>query len=1275
MNVYDPDNDVADLDPEAQEAPQVQAVGPTVNVPDNFNVMGASSQVFDPDNEPPAQQEYASTNPADEPQFAGHQKKSLREMMGERRDLLFDSSGTFAERMAKRDAKEREIAGETKRLWKDESIIGHAISAYKKGVFDKPLSELIKSGKEVVGKQVENFSLRKLVDFAIKKPGKFGDALVDSVVADPELLLPFFWEALGGRVGAVGMRLAGEVGQATGKALEVGLTGAGVAGGMSTARQLDEKGFINPSDLMDEMKVGAALAAGMSVVGTLAGRVAGVKPKEVMPSVEYHMQEGDDIMTAMSKAMEEKGVPKAEADELAAALKKTGDEDSDKNFLSLRKEVEAMLPKEEAPQVMTSKQAQADLGRMAKELQASRKSGEISESDFNRMMEGVKQSEAARVAKEIEPVQVHDPDVPLRDEQAMEAAAAKQRIETGQAKAVGEEPSTLAARAQQIMSMKTMSPSQAKELTDIKTYLEVLPEMGASQKDAAAMITSQAKAFVEAKLPGASLDVAAKVEAPRLMLGETSAGMRQRGVMSPEMAKWIGATAAGAATVGYFSDDKAKGAAIGAALVLGGPIAMKAIRGMNRSANEAAEIGIKKFASLKRDPKIMKQTDDIISAHEGLIATRGIQADRHMAAIKKLVPKADRQIELGRAIQAGKIHTLSPNEQAAAVAHQEFVKDIGDRAVSKGLIDALINDGTYLTGMWKDSEKARALFSAANANTRFSKHKIIPDYDTGIAFGLEPKSQNVGEIDNMYAKAMGRAEANLELLNTLKTVKVDGINAKPIMTGEERSLAIAKLMNKPNLNAIEQSELTTLTKYKQNPHPQLQGMFLHPEMAPSLGHVFYSTNIPPYLNTMLAVSAAAKSGLFAMSLFHVKSLIEVGIGVAIGMRSKKVFTGMPEMYRTIQKGAAGDFAERAVGKGLNISHGGFDMDGDMVTKLLNTASDTIDKLPVAGKALSLPVKGLGKIQEALMDGLWGRLHPSAKLSTVSVAYEKALLKHAKIHAKDPTAKVPSPDEILGEVVQVTNDLYGGINWRKITDSIQNRWLHKQMSSLSNPEGLRALRIALIAPDWLVSTVRAGVKGGISAAKGFIPGTKMSIADDMYRRYFLGMGLTAAVLMEGVQQAKTGTHFWENEDPLSIDNGDGTSTNLFKHFGEIFHLMADPANFTVNKIGYLPKESVSQLGSREYVSTKGSPPMENTSPVGRVGHALKGMLPISSQEVIAGRPGRALSGALGFPTKGTSREERLEQRAARVAKRNSVEGMEIARKQKEARQRLRHNRGE
>ncbi len=332
--------------------------------------------------------------------------------------------------------------------------------------------------------------------------------------------------------------------------------------------------------------------------------------------------------------------------------------------------------------------------------------------------------------------------------------------------------------------------------------------------------------------------------------------------------------------------------------------------------------------------------------------------------------------------------------------------------------------------------------------------------------------------------------------------------------------------------------------------------------------------------------------------------------------------------------------------------------------MLKLTSKTIDKIPVAGKAVSLPIKGVEQLNKANNFVLWDYLHPSAKLATVNAAYEKATLKYAKIQAKDPAAKVPSPDKILEEVVGVTNTLFGGIQWRKMVDTIENRWLHKQLSSLTNPQGNRALRLALIAPDWLVSSVVAGVKGGMKTVKGLIPGTEMSIADDMYRRYFLGSALMGAVIMEGMQQHYTGKHFWENEDPLSVDFGDGTSMNVFKHFGEIFHLFADPRGFIVNKLGPLPKEAVAQLLSKEYVSTKRMPPMQDDSLSGRVGHALKSMLPISAQEVIQGHTGRALSGAVGLPTKGMTREERMAQRKARAAARNTPEAKEARRKIRE-----------
>lgn len=1046
-------------------------------------------------------------------------------------------------------------------LWTEESVPARLKSAYDKGVFDKPIGELVKDA----GDAVKDFKVSDVVNAAKNKPGKFMGELVNAVVADPYLLLPVFWEALGGRLATAGAQVAGRVGAAAGRAVETGLTGAGVAGGVSAAKQLDEAGFIDPGKLAQEMGIGAGLAAGISAVGSIAGAIKSVPPKVIQESAQFHIDQGDTPMQAVMKALKEHGVD----DELAAKL--------------------------------------------------------------------------------TEPVEVK-----FRDEAALEKESAAKRIESGEAQAVGEEPSALQAKADFLASKRSLTPSEAKEYQDIKSYLEVLPDLGATPKESAAMTPSQAKAFVEARVGDAPLDVAAKVEAPKLKLGETSLAMKQRGIQDPEMSKWIALGLGGAAIGGYLSDDKAKGAAIGAALLLGGPLAVKAGRAVLREGSEKLAGAADRFAALKRDPAKARQIDEIISGHEALTASVGLASDRLSYMIKKLVPDAAKREELIHVIQEGRVGELSGNERAAAELFQKEMAEFGDAGQKAGVLDDLIDDGTYVTQLWDDEAKAKGYYSAMKGATRFAEDRLIPSYKEGMALGLKPKTLDIADIANIYGRNLGRAMANKELIETLK---------KSTTAGTEK-LGAKSATNPVMPSASAPADYVTL------PHPQLTGFKVNPDMAPSLSFLFHANNIPSYLAAATAVSSAAKQGLLGLSAFHLKSLLEVGLGMAIGLGSPKTLTKIPEMYRMLRNGAAGDFVDQAVQAGLKIDAHGFDMDSGVFAKLADSVVDGIEKIPVAGKAAALPVKGIRKLAEANNWLLWEYIHPSIKLSTANAAYTRAMEKEAAMAAKDASYQVRAPQAIMKEVAATTNDLFGGLNWRGVTDEIQNKVAHQLMASLTNQEGLRMLRVGLLAPDWLASTLRAGYKGIKATGKSLIPGTKLSVAEDMYRRYFLGGALMTATVMEGLQQNLTGTHFWDNPDPTYVYLPDGRKIQVAKHFTEIFHWLMAPGATFVNKLGYVPKEAVAQLLDKEYISAKGSPPMEDTSIVGRAKHAAKGMLPIGVQEASGGRMVEGLSGALGVPIHGRTREERMEQRRKRAEKKRSAEGQEEDRKARIRRQQMR-----
>jgi hypothetical protein len=1101
------------------------------------------------------------------------------------------------------------------KLWSEESLPAHLVSAYRKGVFDKPVGELVHNAANAV----KDFSVEQLWEAAKKEPGRFTGELINAVVADPYLLLAP--GGLGGRL-ATALGATSKTAVTAGHVVEAGIVGGATMAPISAAAQLDKAGFIDPKQLAQDIGMGAAMAAALSGVLTLGGSMLKAKPKALADDVQASLKEGDDLMTALETAMQDNGMSRKQAraltDEFEEAVKKNPN--LEKDFAKMRKGIKGLLPEEVTASSQTSAQARQELGRMARELEAQRKSGEISENDFAQMTQALKDSEAARIAQEAAPMK--EPSVQPRDEVVLESAAAQKRILGGEAKGYGEEPSALAARGDFLAAKKTLSPSEAKELVDIQAYREVLPELGVEPKVADAMTPSQAKAWIERRLPEAPLETAVKAEAPKLQVGEIPQAMRQRGTLDPEMAKWLFAGVGGAALGGYLADDKAKGAALGAALALGGPIALKAGRRLLGDGMQKVDEGLAKLKSLKRDPAIAKQIDGLLEGHQRVVGSVGLASDRLAESLKRLVPSAERREAVTLAIESGDLGALNPQERSAAALFQQEDLALGREAQRRGIMGELIDN--HVAHIWEDPEAARSLFSSVSPESRFAEKRSISDFQTGIRLGLKPKTLDIAEIARMYGKSLGKTMGDKELLETLKKVKVAGLESKPIMPLREAPAGYVR-MN----------------------HPQLQGMAVHPEMAPSLSYLFHSNDVPTWLQAATAVSAAAKTGALGMSGFHAKSLGEVGAALVLGLGTPKIFTKIPSMLKMLKGGQAGDLVDQMVSNGLNVSHGGADLDPSAWAKLSSKLIDTVEKVP-GGRVASLPVKVVDKVARALHHFTFEYLMPGFKLATAAEAYSKALL--------NPANKGRAPEAIMREITTATNDLFGGLNWRQVSGDIENKFLHKMAASITNPEGLRYARLGLLAPDWTASTLRAGYKGMKATAKGVIPGTKLNAAEDLYRRYFLGGALVTATLMEGLQQHYTGTHFWDNPDPTYVYLPDGRRRQMAKHYTEIFHWLKEPPATVINKLGYVPKEIAAQFGNKEYISAKGSPSMgQRVGPKGellppsipeRAVHAAKGMTPIFMQNIAEGRGEEALSGAVGFPTYGRTREERrkLEERA-------------------------------
>jgi hypothetical protein len=181
-------------------------------------------------------------------------------------------------------------------------------------------------------------------------------------------------------------------------------------------------------------------------------------------------------------------------------------------------------------------------------------------------------------------------------------------------------------------------------------------------------------------------------------------------------------------------------------------------------------------------------------------------------------------------------------------------------------------------------------------------------------------------------------------------------------------------------------------------------------------------------------------------------------------------------------------------------------------------------------------------------------------------------------------------------------------------------------------------------------------------QGAMPGLDAKASDSLYRSYLLMSGLTYLGLAQMLQQHYTKENIWEKDDWTYVDMGDGRRIQLNKHFMEVPHLISDPVKFMLNKLNYMPKETLAQVFSKEYLTHKANakggddfygPPMKDRSATGRVVHAAKALVsPITVQNLFED-PAKAVSGFFGIPVYGSTFEQQAARKAEAKAKRSAA----------------------
>ena len=148
----------------------------------------------------------------------------------------------------------------------------------------------------------------------------------------------------------------------------------------------------------------------------------------------------------------------------------------------------------------------------------------------------------------------------------------------------------------------------------------------------------------------------------------------------------------------------------------------------------------------------------------------------------------------------------------------------------------------------------------------------------------------------------------------------------------------------------------------------------------------------------------------------------------------------------------------------------------------------------------------------------------------------------------------------------------------------------------------------------------------------------------------------AILANGMNYLFSGHMIWENEDPLSIDLGDGRKATASKQFTEPFHWLTNPVKTAMNKAGILPRLAFELGQNQKWLSPRGhAPPIweEGESPViESAKHVGSKFVPIAGQQIYE-QGAAGLSGFLGHPIYGMTDAERERKKEEAAEKRRET----------------------
>jgi hypothetical protein len=604
--------------------------------------------------------------------------------------------------------------------------------------------------------------------------------------------------------------------------------------------------------------------------------------------------------------------------------------------------------------------------------------------------------------------------------------------------------------------------------------------------------------------------------------------------------------------------------------------------------------------------------------------------------MKVKVPEQTRRVEIISAYETDTLDNikLQPHEKEFVGAWKSVMDSFAvaakDAGIMRNFIENYVPHIIETLGLDGLAAQVKDLFGfsqgGAGGSSRFTKERKYATFkevnDVLEGSGLHVKTMDPAEILPIYARAMTNAIENKNLIEGLKGAAI---------AGDKRSAGLV------------QSEDKAPYDYKSGEGIAiLNGLRVHPEIVDPLKMLLKGRTTNELAKAAVNVNAAIKRLGVSFSLFHGKSLIEAAL--LAGGRKAVAPDGVKAALYMFHNGGLGDHMDFLIREGGLVMKHPSDVDVQSIEKVGKLVDD-LTGTKVAGKV----AKKFDAVQSAVDRLTWDIAHTGLKGN----------LALTLLHQWDSTKSFMGKDfsnltreQAARQISSFVNDTFGGLNWYQVFEESRTALGRKLAVGLLNPKGRDMLQLAIFAPDWTLSTLRAWYKA--------IPGYSGDLNNALAAKYVMRTAIIYGSILNAANYALVGRPIWDNKDDSTrLDLPDGRSMQVIKHSAEATELLQNPSKYMSNKLSFFPQAGLIALSGKEYIN---GPKVDSklAAILGKVApFGAQAMLGTNSSPIMEERIEQAIAGEFGFGLYGQTKEDKMERirqqarKDRKEAKRNST----------------------